>query len=154
VVDEKIIEDDLNHVEESVIMFTYKLDVSFERCEDKGEKSVPRFVSSSNYHKDEETLKSTKTHYSSNSKPSFNHKREVRKEIPKPRDKTFIYIFCDCADHLDEFWFHRKRIEKRLFDYTRYSYHDEFIDFQPRISSHGLSYFFYGHNHRSYGFSS
>jgi hypothetical protein len=85
VVSEKIIEDDLNLVEESVIKFTYKLDVGFERCEDKSEKSAPRFVSSSNYHKDEETLKSTKTHYSSNPKPSFNHKREVRKEIPQAK---------------------------------------------------------------------
>jgi hypothetical protein len=154
VVSEKIIEDGLNHVEESVIKFTYKLDVSFERCEDKGEKSAPRFVSSSNYHKDEEILKFTKTHYPSNSKSSFNHKREVRKEIPKPRDEPFIYIFCDRADHLDEFCFHRKRIEKRLFNYTRYSYHDEFINFQPRTSSHTLPYFFYGYNHRSYDFSS
>jgi hypothetical protein len=154
VVSEKIIEDDLNHVKESVIKFTYKLGVSFERCEDKGEKSAPSFISSSNYHKDEETLKFTKTRYPSNPKPSFNHKREVRKEISKPRDEAFIYIFCDRADHLDEFCFHRKRIEKRLFAYTRYSYHDEFIDFPPHTSSHALPHFFYEHNHGSYSFGS
>jgi hypothetical protein len=36
VVSEKMIEDDLNHVEESVTKSTYKLGVGFERCEDKG----------------------------------------------------------------------------------------------------------------------
>jgi hypothetical protein len=84
VVSEKMIEDDLNHAEESATMSTYKSGVGFERCEDKGEKSAPKFVPSSNYHKEEETLKSTKTHYPSNPKPSFNPKREVRKETPKP----------------------------------------------------------------------
>jgi hypothetical protein len=48
------------------------LGVGFERCEDKGEKSAPKFISSSNYHKEEEALKPTKTHYQSNPKPSFN----------------------------------------------------------------------------------
>jgi hypothetical protein len=85
VVGEKMIEDDLKYVKESATKSTYKLGVGFERCEDKGEKSALMFVPSSNYHKEEETLKSTKTHYPSNSKPSFNPKREVRKEIPKPR---------------------------------------------------------------------
>jgi hypothetical protein len=60
------------------------LGVGFKRYEDKGEKSDSKFVPSSNYHKEEETLKSTKTHYSSNANPSFNPKREVRKETPKP----------------------------------------------------------------------
>jgi hypothetical protein len=78
-VSEKIIEDDLNHVEESATKSTYKLGVDFERCEDKGEKSGPNFAPISNYHKEEETLKSTKTHYPSNPKPSFNPKREVWK---------------------------------------------------------------------------
>jgi hypothetical protein len=36
VVSEKMIEDDLNHVEESVTKSTYKLGVGFERCEDTG----------------------------------------------------------------------------------------------------------------------
>jgi hypothetical protein len=62
VVSEKMIEDDLNHVEESATKFTYKLGVVFERCEEKDEKSAPMFVPSSNYHKEDETLKSTKTH--------------------------------------------------------------------------------------------
>jgi hypothetical protein len=36
VVSEKMIEDDLNHVEDSATKSTYKLGVAFERCEDKG----------------------------------------------------------------------------------------------------------------------
>jgi hypothetical protein len=75
VVSEKMIEDDLNHVEESATKSTYKLGVGFERCEDKGEKSALKFVPSSNYHKEEETLKSSKIHYPSNPKPSFKPKR-------------------------------------------------------------------------------
>jgi hypothetical protein len=93
VVSEKMIEDDLNYVEESATNSTYKLGVSFARCENKGEKSAPMFVPSSNYLKEEETFKSTKTHYLSNLKPSFNPKREVRKETPKPREEAFI---CMC----------------------------------------------------------
>jgi predicted nuclease with TOPRIM domain len=76
-VSEKMIEDNLSRVEESATKFTYKLGVGFERCEDKGEKSTPKFVPTSNYHKEEETIKSTKTHYPSNPKSSFNPKREV-----------------------------------------------------------------------------
>jgi hypothetical protein len=90
VVSEKRIKDDSNHVEESATKSTYKLGVGFERCEDRGEKSAPKFVPSSNYHKEEERLKCTKTHYPSNPKPSFKPKREVRKENPKPREEAFI----------------------------------------------------------------
>jgi hypothetical protein len=97
VVSEKMIEDDLNRVEESATKSTYKLGVDFKRCEDKGEKIAPKFVPSSNYHKEEETLKSNKTHYPSNPKSSFKPKREVRKETPKPREETFICMFCDCV---------------------------------------------------------
>jgi hypothetical protein len=129
VVSEKMIKDDLNHVEESATKSTYKVGVSFERCEDRGEKSALKFVSNCNYHKEEKTLKSTKTHYPSNTKSSFNPKGEVRKETPKPREKAFIYMFCSRAGHLDEFCFHRKRIERRRFDYARNSYRDEFINF-------------------------
>jgi hypothetical protein len=94
------------------------LDVGFERCEDKGEKNAPKFIPSSNYHKEEEALKTTKTHYPSNPKPSFNSKREVRKESPKPREEVFVCMFCVHAGHLDEFCFRRKRVEKRRFDYA------------------------------------
>jgi hypothetical protein len=71
-------------------------------------------------------------------------------------------MFCGRAGHLDEFCFQCKRIEKRHFDYARNSYRDEFIDFPPRsyyralprTSSHVLSQFSHGPNHRSYGFGS
>jgi hypothetical protein len=69
-------------------------------------------------------------------------------------------MFCGRAGHLDEFCFRHKKIEKRRFDYTRNSYRDEFSDFlprsfshaSPRTSSHALSHFSHGPNHRSYGF--
>jgi hypothetical protein len=75
VVSEKMIEDDLSRVEESATKSTYKLGVGFERCEDKGEKCSLKFIPSSNYHQEEKTIKSTKTHYPSNPKSSFNPKR-------------------------------------------------------------------------------
>jgi hypothetical protein len=74
----------------------------------------------------------------------------VRKETPKPREEAFVYMFCGRAGHLNEFCFHRKRIEKRRFDYARNSYRNEFIDFPSR----SLSHFFHGPNHCSYGFGS
>jgi hypothetical protein len=111
------------------------LGVGFERCEDKGEKSAPKFIPSSTYHQEEKIIKSTKAHYSSNPKPSFNPKREVREETPKPREEAFVYMFCGCADHLDEFCFRCKRIEKRCIDYVRNSYRDEFIDILPHSYS-------------------
>jgi hypothetical protein len=151
---EKIIEDDLSHVDESAIKSTYKLGVGFERCEDKGGKSAPKFIPSSNYHKEEETIKSTKTHYPSNPKPSFNPKRGVKKEIPKSREEAFVCMFCGHAGHLDEFCFRRKRIEKRHFDYARNSYCDEFIDFPSCFYSRALSHFSHRSNHYSYGFGS
>jgi hypothetical protein len=154
VVSEKVVEDDLNRVEESATKSTYKLGVGFERCEDKGEKSAPKFVPSFNYLKEEETIKSTKTHYPSNPKSSFNPKREVRKETPKPRAEDFICMFYGCAGHLDEFCFCRKRIEKRRLDYARNSYRIEVIDFSPCTSSHASFHFFHEPNHRSYDFGS
>jgi hypothetical protein len=149
-----MIEDDLSRGEESATKSTYKLGVDFERCEDKGVKSSPKFVPSSNYHKEEEAIKSTKTHYPCNPKSSFIPKREVRKEIPKPRAEAFVCMFCGRAGHLDEFCFRHKRIEKKRFDYARNSYRDEFIDFPPHSYSRALSHFFHGPNHRSYGFGS
>jgi hypothetical protein len=132
----KIIEEDLSRVEKSATKSTYRLDVGFERYEKKSEKSAPKFVSSSSYHKEEEALKPTKAHYPSNPKPSFNPKREARKETPKPREKAFICMFCGRSGHLDEFCFRRKRIERRRAEYARDSYRDEFIDFLPRSYSH------------------
>jgi hypothetical protein len=100
---EKIIEDDLSRVEESATKATYKLGVSFEICEDKSEKSAPKFVPGSNYHKEEESLKPTKTHYQTNHKPSFNPKRGVKKNTLNPSEEVCICMFCGRAGHLDEF---------------------------------------------------
>jgi hypothetical protein len=105
VVSEKMIENDLSQVEESATKSTYKLAVGFERCEDKGEKSAPKFIPSSNYHKEEAIIKSTKIHYRSNHKPSFNPNRDVKKETLKLREKAFVCMFCTHASHLDQFCF-------------------------------------------------
>jgi hypothetical protein len=132
----KMIEGNLSRVEESATKSTYRLGVGFERCEKKSEKSAPKFVPSFSYHKEDDSLKSTKAHYPSNSKPSFNPKREVRKETPKLRGEVFICMFCGRAGHLDEFCFRWKRIQRRCVEYARDSYRDEFIDFPPRSYSH------------------
>jgi hypothetical protein len=102
---EKVIEDDLSWVMQSATKSTYRLGVRCERCEDKGEKSAPKFIPNSTYHKEDATIKSTKAHYPSNPKPSFNPNREVKKETPKPREDAFIWMFCGRAGHLDEFCF-------------------------------------------------
>jgi hypothetical protein len=86
----------------------------------------------------------------------------VRKEILIPRDEAFVCMFCCCNIHLDVFYFCRKRIEKRRFDYARNSYRDEFINFSshsysralPRTSSRVLPQFSHGPNHHSYDFDS
>jgi hypothetical protein len=136
ILSEKMIKDDLSRVEESATKLTYRSGVGFERCENKGEKSAPKFILSSTYHKEKKTIKPTKTHYPSNPKPSFNPKRGVKRESPKPREKAFVCMFCGRAGHLDEFCFRRKRIEKRHFEYARNLYHDEFFDLTPRSYSH------------------
>jgi hypothetical protein len=110
VLSEKIIEEDLSRVEESATKSTCRLGVGFERCEDKGKKSAPKFILSSTYHKEEAMIKSTKAHYPSNPKPPFNPKREVSKETPNPREEAFICMFCGRTCHLDEFCFRQKRI--------------------------------------------
>jgi hypothetical protein len=162
-----MIKEDLSQVEESATKSTYRLGVGFERCEKKDEKSAPKFVPTSNYHKEEEALKSTKVHYPSTPKPFFNPKREAGKETPKPREEAFVCMFCGRAGHLDEFCFRWKRIEKCV-EYARDSYRDEFFNFPPRSYSHVPPRFYsralprtfsralpqlaHGPNHRSYGF--
>jgi hypothetical protein len=167
VLSEKMIEEDLSRIEENVTKSTYRLGVGFERCEKKGEKSAPKFVPSSSYHKEEEALKPTKAHYPSNPKPSFNPKREEREETPKPREEAFVCMFCGCTGHLDEFCFRWKKIDRRRVEYARDSYHDEFINFSScsyshvpphfysrashRTFSRALPQFTHGPNHHSYG---
>jgi hypothetical protein len=160
ILSEKMIEENLSRVEESATKSTYRLGIGFERCEKKGEKSVPKFVPSSSCPKEEEALKPIKVHYPSNPKPSFNPKRDVKRESPKPREEAFICMFCSHADHLDEFCFRRKKIERRHVEYARNSYRDEFIDFlslfysraSPHTSAHVFPQFSYGPNNRSYVF--
>jgi hypothetical protein len=171
-----MIEQDLSQVEQSATKSTYRLSVGFERCEKKSKKSAPKFVSSSSYHKEEEALKPSKAHYTSNPKPSFNPKRGVKREFPKLREEAFICMFCGCAGHLDEFCFRRKKIERRHVESARNSYRNEFINFPPRSYSHFsprfysrasphtfscalprtsscvLPQFAHGPNHRSYDF--
>jgi hypothetical protein len=88
-----MIEVDLSQVEKSATKSPYRLDVGFERCEDKDEKSASKFIPSSTYYKEEATIKFTKSHYSSNPKPSFNPKREVRKKTPSRERKLLCVCF-------------------------------------------------------------
>jgi hypothetical protein len=138
VVSEKLIEDDLSWVEESTIKSTYKLGVVLRGVGIRVRRVLPSLFPippTTKRRKQSNPLKLT-THptqslpsipnYPSNPKPSFNPKREVRKETPKPREKTFVCMFCGRAGHLDEFCFWCKRIEKRHIDYARNSYHDEY----------------------------
>jgi hypothetical protein len=118
------------------------------------QKSAPKFVPSSNYHQEEEALKSIKPHYPSNPKPSFNPKRSVKKNTPKPSQEVYICMLRGDVGHMDEFFFRCKRMEKRHAYYARNSYHDEFIDLPPHISSSASSHFSHGPNHHSYDFGS
>jgi hypothetical protein len=131
---EKIIEENLSQVGECATRSIHKLGLGYERCEDKGEIST-KFVPSSTYNDEEETITAKQIPYPPNPKPSFNPKRGVKRESPKPREKAFIYIFCGRAGHLDEFCFRQKRIERRRVEYARNSDRDEFIDFTPRSCS-------------------
>jgi regulator of replication initiation timing len=105
ILSEKMIDDDLSRVEKSSTKSTYRLEIGFERCEKKDENGPPKFLPSFGYHKEEEALKSTKTYYPSNPKTSFNSKRCVKRESPKPREEAFMCMFCSHASYLDEFYF-------------------------------------------------
>jgi hypothetical protein len=161
---EKMIEQDLSRVDECVTCSIHKLGLGYERCEDKGEIST-KFMPSSTYKDEEETLKAKQISYPPNPKPSFNPKR-AQKQTTNPSkpnlDGTYTCTFCGCTGHLAEFCIQRKRMEKRCVDYARNSYRYEFIDFPPhfdsralpRTSSHPLSRFSHGPNHCSYDFGS
>jgi hypothetical protein len=157
-----MIEDDLSWVEESATKSIYKLGVGVERCEKKDEKSAPKFVHSSSYHKEEKAIKSIKVHYPSNLKPSFNPKREVKRQTLSREIKLLFACFFSRAGHLDKFCFHHKRIERMRFEYAINSYRDEFPNFPPRsysrasphTSSRALPQFYDGPNHHLYSFGS
>jgi hypothetical protein len=142
-VSKKLIEDNLSRVEESASKSTYKLGVGFERCEDKDENSATKFIPSSNYHQEEKTIKSNKAYRPSNPKPSFNPKREMRKETSKLREEAFVCMFCGRAGHLDEFCFRRKRIEKGCFKYARNSYVMSFLIFFASFFLSGFTSHFF-----------
>jgi hypothetical protein len=166
---EKFIQENLSRVDDCVTRSIHKLGLGYKRCEPKGEIST-KFVPSFTYKDEEETLKAKQILYPPNPKPSFNPKRGVKRESPKPRDEAFVCMFCGCAGHLDEFYFRRKRIERSRVEYAIDSYRDEFIDFPPHsysyvpsrayscalphTSSCALPQFSYGSNHYSYGFGS
>jgi hypothetical protein len=148
----------------SVTHSIHKLGLGYEMYEDKGEISI-KFVPSSTYKDEEETLKAKQIPYPLNPKPSFNPKRAQKQTINPSMpnlDGVYICMFCGRVGHLGEFCFGRKRTEKRRFDYARNTYRDEFIDFLPhsysralpRTSSRALSHFSHGPNHHSYGFGS
>jgi hypothetical protein len=75
----------------------------------------------------------------------------MKKNTPNPSEEVYICMFYDHVGHLGEFCFQCKRMEKRHVDYTRNSYHDEFIDFPSHFSSRASSH---GPNHCSYDFGS
>jgi hypothetical protein len=165
----KLVEDDLSRVEESATKSTYKLGVGFERCEDKGEKSAPKFILTPTT----EGGGNNQIHQSSlpiQSKAFLQPQQRSEERNPQAERGSFCLNVFGCGGHLDEFYFQCKRIEKRRLGCARNSYRDEFIDFPPhsychvppcsyscalsRTSSRALSHFSHEPNHRSYGFGS
>jgi hypothetical protein len=73
-VSEQMIEEDLSRVDECVTCSIHKLDLGYERCEDKGEIST-KFVPSSTCKDEQETVKAKQISYPRNPKSSFNPKR-------------------------------------------------------------------------------
>jgi hypothetical protein len=80
---EKMIEEDLSRVDESVTRSIHKLDLGYERCEDNGEIST-KFVPSSPYKDEKETLKTKQIPYPPNPKSSFNPKRAQKQASNQP----------------------------------------------------------------------
>jgi hypothetical protein len=112
---EKIIEENLSRVDECVTRSIHKLGLGYERCEDKGEIST-KFVPISTYNDEEETIKAKQIPYPPNPKPSFNPKRGVKTESPKPREEVFICMFCGHVGHLDEFCFGERELRGGVLD--------------------------------------
>jgi hypothetical protein len=78
-----MIEEDLSWVDECVTRSINKLDLGYERCADKGEIST-KFVPSSTYKDEEETLKAKQIPYPPNPKPSFTPKRAQKQASNQP----------------------------------------------------------------------
>jgi hypothetical protein len=138
------------------------LGVGFERDEKKGEKSAPKFIPSSNYHKEEEALKPTKTHYTSNPKSSFKPKRDVKKETPSRERKLLYAYFVAVLVTWMSFASGARGLRGGTLSMPKIHIVMSFLIFclalslstLPHTSSHALSRFFHGPNHRSYGFGS
>jgi hypothetical protein len=115
---EKMIEEDLSRVDECVTRSIHKLGLGYERCEPKGEIST-KFVPSSTYKDEKETLKAKPIPYPPNPKPSFNPKKVQRQTTNSSMhnlDGVYTCMFCGRASHLDKFCFQHKRIEKMRFE--------------------------------------
>jgi hypothetical protein len=98
---EKMIEEDLSWVDECVTHSIHKLGLGYKRCGDEGE-IFTKFVPSSTYKNEEETLKTKQIPYPPNPKPSFNPKR-AQKQTTNPSmpnlDGVYICMFCVHAGH-------------------------------------------------------
>jgi hypothetical protein len=96
VVCENMIKDDLSQVEVSATKSTYKLGVVFERCEDKRGKCAPKFIPSSNYHKEEETINS-KEEETIQSKAILQHQeRSEERNSQAERGSFCLHVFWPC----------------------------------------------------------
>jgi hypothetical protein len=102
-----MIKQDLSQVDECMSHSIHKLSLGYERCEYKGEITT-KFVASSTYKDEEETLKVKQIPYPPNPTTSFNPKR-AQKQTTNPSmpnlDDVYICMFYDRAGHLDEFFF-------------------------------------------------
>jgi hypothetical protein len=96
VVSKKLIEDDLSLVEESATKSTYKLGVGFERCEDKGGKCAPKFIPSSNYHKEEETINSKEEETIQSKAILQRQERSEERNSQAERGTFCLHVFWPC----------------------------------------------------------
>jgi hypothetical protein len=87
---DKMIEDDLSRVEVSATKSTYRLGVAFERCEDKGEKSAPKFIPSSTHHNEKQQSNPPKlTTHPTQSHPSTQREKQGKKPPSRERKLSF-----------------------------------------------------------------
>jgi hypothetical protein len=122
---EKMIEENLSQVDECVTCSIHKLDLGYERCEDKGEVST-KFVPSSTYNNEEAFVCMFCGHVGHLDEFCFRCKRIEKRHFNYARNS-----------YQDEF-----------IDFPPHSYSCAL----PRTSSHALPQFSHGPNHHSYGF--
>jgi hypothetical protein len=93
ILSEKMIEQDLSRVEESATKSTYRLCVGFERCEDKGEKSAPKFILSPPTTKRKQQSNPPKlTTHPTQSHPSTQREKQGKKPPSRERKLLFAYF--------------------------------------------------------------